>query len=1583
MPDGTEDRKRVEQVMRFLAEVARRRSPVTRRWAAYDWTLDLATLPQHPSVRLGEEADDGAVVLTIRRPKETPCETPPKLIADWVVPGWQSPDAEPQVLTSRNVVTNGETVTLDFATDPQRVAVLENWKAKRAKWAAAELPVRRVIALFQRLFELRGRLERESERLALYAGDGMFAWHHPSGTIEHPLLLQRLELKFEPKTPSFELRFTHDPIELNTPLLRELSVDGRALSQIRERLSSMDFALFDAKASDYCNEVVHRLFSDGTWHEQRPSDKAENPRAFRHRVVMLTPRTGGIVNAIDGFIERLNRAEEIPEPLRSIVVGDSGEDVGDDEPAKGHSSEIDEGTSRLRARRLRPPVGEVDLLLTKPANPEQEAVVNALAQRGKVVVQGPPGTGKSHTIANLLGHLLAEGKSVLVTSHSTKALRVLREKVAPDLQPLCVSVLDRDSESQQLLENSVKGIIAGLQRPRQERKAEAERSYRARTVLLEQLKARETELRQAIRDEYDDLIVGGQTFPPSTAARLVREQGQLHEWLPGPLEPGVLCPLTDDEVRELYRLSTEITQQDETDIAAGLPTSSEVIRPGELEKGVSAIREFETKAHDPRTILWSDESSLSASDLRAAHSLGAKIVKDIRGASTLVLECMDAGRHGGPRREPWDDLVQTVERVAIGIDQHNSAVVKHSPAIHPRWPRTHALRVLEDIIEHMKAAGRLSVWSRIRRPLWLGMQRSTSVRGVPPATPEEFVAVRALILRDRDREDLIRRWSFQVAVLSQQSHGNLGSKPEDVARSHMVAIRQALEWHVSIWCDFEARLRAIGFRWEVAKELVPPKADQGDLQRWAEVIEKVCLPSLEARRHRAEARRVMDQLTSIQESLAKYPDKSVARALAFAIGARDLQTYTAAFRRYAKLIDLSKSSTRRSDLLAQLASTAPSWAQMIQGRVGHHHCASPPSAPSAAWLWRQLHQELVRRAKTDVNALQRAVSESKDRLQAETARYVGARVWERQHERAVGSVKAALFTWLTTVSQRGYQSGLRSERLKAEARRLLNEARKAVPAWIMPLARVVESYDFRVAQFDVVILDEASQCDMTGLVAMGIAKAAIIVGDDKQVSPMAVGERVLEMQTLIDEFLDGVQMKHLYTGRLSMYDLASAGFGQIIRLVEHFRCVNEIIQFSNHLSYEGEIKPLRESSSVPTRPFVVSHRVGGGQRDFHVNEVEALEIVSLMVAMLERPEYAGKSFGVISMLGEDQAMLVDRLLRERISEQVYASRNILCGIAPQFQGDERDVVLLSLVDNAADGPLRTRTDDDSRKRYNVAASRARDQLWVVHSLNPETDLKEGDLRRRLIKHAEDPLATERQLQEQTQKVESEFERLVLRSLTSSGYRVETQWKVGAFRIDMIVIGANNKTVAVECDGDRYHPPEDLDRDLDRQRMLERLGWRFVRIRGSEYFRDPDSSMTRVRRRMGELGVEPIGAKAAPPATTSSLHGDIVRRAEGLRREWAPEEPNADYVTDPELEVTSKSVDERGTDSSEKVLAIIREAGIPIGRSEIIERSGIPVERWNETIRYLVGTRAVARHGSKRGTRYALVSEAEEHLFEAP
>jgi very-short-patch-repair endonuclease len=442
----------------------------------------------------------------------------------------------------------------------------------------------------------------------------------------------------------------------------------------------------------------------------------------------------------------------------------------------------------------------------------------------------------------------------------------------------------------------------------------------------------------------------------------------------------------------------------------------------------------------------------------------------------------------------------------------------------------------------------------------------------------------------------------------------------------------------------------------------------------------------------------------------------------------------------------------------------------------------------------------------------------------------------------------------------------------------------------MPLTRVADTFGPRQTRFDVVIIDEASQSDPLGLLAFYLGRKVVVVGDHEQVSPAAVGYDAQMVDNLIAVHLPEIPNSHLYDPKTSVYDLAGQSFGDTICLVEHFRCVPEIIQFSNQLAYDGRIRPLRDGSQVTLRPHVIGYRVEGTRSVGKVNEEEVWAVASLLAAAVEQPEYAGRSFGVISLVGEDQALEIERLLRQRVEPCRYEAHRIVCGNAAHFQGDERDVMFLSVVDSRGDGPLPIQQRDDFKQRLNVAASRARDQMWVVYSLDPRSDLKAGDLRRRLIEHAENPLAMLQAMAQQEQRAESEFEKEVLRRLIRAGYRVRSQCPVGHYRIDLVVEGGGRR-LAIECDGDRYHPLEKLAEDMARQAVLERLGWRFVRIRGSSFYRDPEAVMGEVFGVLERLGIPPEppdGQGGTLSALWDELRERVVRRAAELRRDWREE-----------------------------------------------------------------------------------------------
>jgi very-short-patch-repair endonuclease len=132
------------------------------------------------------------------------------------------------------------------------------------------------------------------------------------------------------------------------------------------------------------------------------------------------------------------------------------------------------------------------------------------------------------------------------------------------------------------------------------------------------------------------------------------------------------------------------------------------------------------------------------------------------------------------------------------------------------------------------------------------------------------------------------------------------------------------------------------------------------------------------------------------------------------------------------------------------------------------------------------------------------------------------------------------------------------------------------------------------------------------------------------------------------------------------------------------------------------------------------------------------------------------------------------------------------------------------------------------------------------------------------------------------RAESPFEREVAQRLKQAGFRVRQQMSVGHFRIDMVVEDAD-KRLAVECDGDRYRSPESLAEGTARQAVLERLGWPFVRVRGSAFYRDPEAALRRVFDRLAELGIAPM-KEAEEPEDEAPAEKTLIQELELLREQ---------------------------------------------------------------------------------------------------
>jgi superfamily I DNA and/or RNA helicase/very-short-patch-repair endonuclease len=957
-----------------------------------------------------------------------------------------------------------------------------------------------------------------------------------------------------------------------------------------------------------------------------------------------------------------------------------------------------------------------NILLSKEANLEQLQIAKRLEKCGAVLVQGPPGTGKTHTIANLIGHLLAQGKSILVSSHTTKALKVLHDKIVPALQPLCVSVMD---ESRQQMEKSIDAITEYLSSYNAESlEREAEDLTKQRKMILKLLREERVLLLNARNDEYRAIVIAGEEYTPANAGRFIAKNRNDSSWIPSSVVLGEPLPLSKSELITLYHSNKKVTLDDERELDFELPNPNKLLLPSIFKHITDSRNELQNTDLNYRTDFWSKVSNeQSIEKLENNLTNLRKAVEPLKNETGWETAAILAGKDGGDYRKKWDLLLSKVEELNELALKSQEILFNHNPFIPEELFNDRLETVLSEIHQHLIEKGKISKVLLLVKSEWKIIEKLPSV---------------------------------------------------------LIAQINRIKWN-DINTSIQNSLKKVGVSESSFEE--------------AEVI------------------------SNLRSSLIDLNYENYAKS-------------------YERLVELHLRYTdlqERKNLLAKLEKVAPDWANGIKNRTGSHGCFELPGEPQQAWIWRQLNDEIDKRSKTSLEELQKNIENYSMQLRTVTTQLIEKKAWASQLRRTSLNQRMALMGWKDMIKKTGKGTGKRVPRLLAEARKKMLECQSAVPVWIMPLSRVAENFDPRRNKFDVVIIDEASQADIMALTALYLGKQVIVVGDDEQVSPLAVGIKSEVTQKLMDEYLKDIPNGILYDELTSVYDLAKRSFEPIC-LREHFRCVSPIIQFSNAMSYGWKIKPLRESGNIKTKPHTIPHRVDNAYSNNKINEKEAYTIASLVYSCIQQPEYKEATFGVISLVGEEQANLIDTILRKVLPETEYVRRKIQCGNSAQFQGDERDIIFLSVVDApTGTGPLFLKAfgaNDMYKKRYNVAASRARDQMWVVHSLNVETDLKPNDIRLSIIQHAMDPSAKEKLLENIECEAESEFERLVIRGLNQNGYKVKSQWKVGSYRIDMVVT-SGKKRVAVECDGEKWHTREKLEEDMARQAILERLGWKFI------------------------------------------------------------------------------------------------------------------------------------------------------------
>jgi very-short-patch-repair endonuclease len=1095
-----------------------------------------------------------------------------------------------------------------------------------------------------------------------------------------------------------------------------------------------------------------------------------------------------------------------------------------------------------------------------PYNDEQFEIIRCLEKADGVVVQGPPGTGKTHTIANIICHYLATQRRVLVTAKTPEALTALREKLPEGIADLAIAVIHNDREGARQLEKAV-AILANEAKQVNPRIVGQEvREKQARLVEIRSEIARiDHELHvYAERNLSNVIFRGEEIFPMELAARVFDERPR-HMWFEDELalDPKFESQFDDADVAEMRRLravlGTDIAYAaDDLPKLAAFPQMAtilaihgELARMGEIDGRVGSgellymsigaevglPEAHETKQWLENFHAWFEQIQCEIWLLSIYHNLLG--VKGIDEPALTVLR---------------QALADWIELHTQGLEFRLQAInFGDLPFDDQAFDRA-----VSDLAAGRKPFGLFSLFKGGLKERIEHVQ----IEGRAPASPDDWQVIREYRVWHRKAREFIGRWDGVARGLG------VPALPSDFDAalpelSRLGPLIEALRGFVN---EAETRSTTLSLLFPYGidpKDVIHHGRCEKVLEALTTNLEKVGLAETQGTRARLQALigdTVLPFHAALSEVMANLGNSEVPQAAM----AQAWQSILDEAARLDALRDTRLGLDKLADKVAQ--SGASVWARRLcQDPVAGDEDRWTPITWRETWEWARASgfiRELADRNRIERLAQRRAQAEHEQkRLFADIVRL---RTFLGLKDNLTARVEAALQKFVTAIGRLGRGTGKAATRRRRIIRDAAIDAAVAVPCWILPEWRVSEQLPPDLGAFDLVIIDEASQSDITALPAVLRGKQLLIVGDDKQVSPSTVGLEDRKIVQLRSTYLANLPLADQMEPAISLYELGSMVFpGKVIMLREHFRCVEPIIRFSSRF-YAKALIPLRvPTPSERLDPPLVDIYVPHGQKRGDLNNAEADVVVREIRKLAEDSAFAGRSIGVISLIGDAQAKLIyTRLVRE-LGAEVMERHRIMCGSSATFQGQERDIMFLSMV--ACPATARTQTSRIFEQRFNVALSRARDRMVLVRSV-ATSHLKPGDLKLAAIEHFRNPMGEGHIAppDDIIELCESGFERAFGKRLIDLGYRIRPQVRVAGKRIDFVIDGNNDRRLAIELDGDKYHGPDRWAEDFRRQKALERLGWTFWRCWGSSWIADPDGCLIDLQSELNRLGIEPLG-----------------------------------------------------------------------------------------------------------------------------
>jgi hypothetical protein len=642
-----------------------------------------------------------------------------------------------------------------------------------------------------------------------------------------------------------------------------------------------------------------------------------------------------MVRIYDALIDRLSRTTgEVPSGWRGLVDDEDDQGPFESPPPHGESGA--------------PHPSSQEVYFPLPANREQRRIVEAINHQRGVLVQGPPGTGKSHTIANLVCHLLASGKRVLITAETGRALKVLKEKLPEDMQPLCVSLLGQGGDAFAELNSAVQSItsrFAGWSPgANDERIAEVDQELDSKRRSLAKT---DTELRSLRADEtYSHSLVNNSYAGTASAIALrVATERERFGWLQLPRDASDNPPVTQAEVATWLLVRRAYDNDSVTASRLRVVGTDKLPSPTEFGMAVTAERQASAAvdrvgdlrahpAYQPLIALNAGKRAKLAETLRKVRERRRMLVRLgydwLDGALTDALQ---------GRQARWQTLLdqsqQLIDRIVRLLDTLGSRSVSIPATWEARSVRADAVTV----IEYLKGGGKWTAFGLLTPKAVKDrtyFRDEITVDGQPADTHERLYMVCVHL-------DLAL--AFNALEIAWSDHGGLPSGSQ--SRIRAAAIKEHVS-SLSFALNYAKVCQELGRYLNAVRPAIPePNWLNEEADEWLELVEASTLEE----RYRLATEQTTACLRLLGVARELHNTHHVVASLIQAVEEREVAAYSHAYEQVRQIEQTRRDQEFRGRMESALGPAVPGLIDAVERSVGDPAWDDRFAGWEHAWRW--------------------------------------------------------------------------------------------------------------------------------------------------------------------------------------------------------------------------------------------------------------------------------------------------------------------------------------------------------------------------------------------------------------------------------------------------------------------------------------------------------------------------------------------------------------------------------------------------------------------------------------------------------